>query len=163
MAYEVINYGWPFNRHVFETFDEIVTHHWYSFYSGTARNFRVRDLYDHQIVDIERVYELFSYRRRKYDEKWRKERFGKDKFRNGPVTQGAKRKRRKNWGYHNPTTQQERREEEFLSYDEDLEHIKFKRRPRRGDLPTLWDEIYRYDKKDRNWKRYRRTQYKIQE
>lgn len=163
MAYEVINFTWLTNRAVFETFEEIVRDRWYDFYSDAARNFRVRDLYDHQLVDIDKLYEVFYPMRRRREERWRKERFGNDKFRNGPVTQGWKRNRRKNWGYKNPRNHQERTNEAFLKFDEDLEFHKVKIRPRRGDLPQLWDESERYDKKDRSWKRYRKTQYKIQE
>lgn len=34
-------------------------------------------------------------------------------------------------------------------------------RGRRRQLPSAWDDIHRNDYDDRNWKRHRRTQYKI--
>ncbi|MNJ80343.1 hypothetical protein D3C77_786920 [compost metagenome] len=55
---------------------------------------------------------------------------------------------------------QERRETAFLEIDEDLQDVKIKIRTCRRDLPTVWDELGRYDYADRSWKRHRKTQYK---
>lgn len=72
-------------------------------------------------------------------------------------------RRRNGRHYRSPKTMQEMRnsyradmdEEELVEfgYEKDLSY-------RRKTLPTMWDDLYTHGCRSKNWKRYRRTQYK---
>jgi hypothetical protein len=72
--------------------------------------------------------------------------------------------RRRTYGkkYRHPKTQSQRKingRRNFLIYDD----YKIKSRSKRNlaNLANSWDDISRRDVDDKNWKRYRRFQYKI--
>jgi hypothetical protein len=69
------------------------------------------------------------------------------------------RKRKYSWrGYRYPHTTQEIAHNAWAN-DEEARYYKIKR-PRRGKLPTAWDDIPNW-KKDRSWKCFRKTRYKV--
>lgn len=85
-------------------------------------------------------------------------RYNPDTFRCAPIA-GVRRWRR-GGGFRCPRTTQEIRETEFTRYDEDIAEYRVKVRGRRFNLPTLYDDIMRSNY-SKNWKRHRRTQYKL--
>lgn len=76
-------------------------------------------------------------------------------FRQGPVP-GIHKVRAFCYVLRYPKTQQGRRLSQVL--DDNEPNIRAKRNLK--NLPTAWDDAVRTDHGDRNWKRYRRTQYK---
>lgn len=86
---------------------------------------------------------------------------GGERYRREPVA-GVWKRNPSRWGayYRNVQTTQERRENDFLAFDEDAREYGIKPRARRNaaTLVNPWDDIYRHT--ERNWKRQRRTQYK---
>lgn len=80
-------------------------------------------------------------------------------FRNGPVP-GIRKGYWFRGYYRHVRTQQEIRENEtFAVNDNDLEDYGIRVKGRKRSLPTLWDDIP-VDREDRNWKKFRRTQWK---
>lgn len=64
-------------------------------------------------------------------------------------------------GYRHVRTTTEIHDNEFLKYDEDAIEYDIKPRARRTqNLPTAWNDIWRNDYRDHNWKRHRKTQWK---
>lgn len=57
--------------------------------------------------------------------------------------------------FRSPKTMHERRANQHARYDPLI-------RPQRGSssLPTDWDDLHNGSRKDRNWKRFRRTKYR---
>lgn len=67
--------------------------------------------------------------------------------------------RRANWLKHPKTTQEKRMNQEtFDSVYGIFKIVRAKRNPR--NLPDAWDDIRKTDASNRNWKRYRKTQWK---
>ena len=56
--------------------------------------------------------------------------------------------------FRSPKTQRERREHA------DPEQQPYAR-PGRKEIPVYWDDIYPAARKDRNWKRFRKTRYRL--
>jgi len=81
-------------------------------------------------------------------------------FRNGPLRSVHD---YGNWrGHRHPKTTQERRIARAHERDEDLRYYGIKVRAKRNfrNLPNAWDDISHSDWGQKNWKNYRRTQYK---
>lgn len=67
---------------------------------------------------------------------------------------------RSSWrGFRRPRTSQERRENAFVQYDEDLVDLPIKAR-KLHHIPTGWDDIP-FSCTQRTWKKHRRTQWKM--
>ena len=59
-----------------------------------------------------------------------------------------------------PRTQQELREIDKYYHDEDMKTYKVKHRASRNRTPTAWDDQFRSDQRIKNWKKYRKHQWK---
>ena len=59
-----------------------------------------------------------------------------------------------------PKTQQELREIDKYYHEEDMKFYKVKHRASRNRTPTAWDDQFRSDQRIRNWKKYRKHQWK---
>jgi hypothetical protein len=161
MAYEAFYWSYLGDKYRFETLEELVQHHWAKFLNGVGDNFRVIDTYDRQRVDIEIVKRVFNRLYNAYMGRWYIRRAGNYKFRDGPVP-GIRCRRggRRGSYYRQIRTHQERRENSWIEHDEDIENIRFKARVARTKLPSNWDDIGRYDQRNKSWKRYRVNQWK---
>jgi hypothetical protein len=81
------------------------------------------------------------------------------KYRDGPV-EGI-RCIRGGWGwYRRPRTHQQNSVKSALRRDEEMLEYGIVERAKRRRLPTDWDDIRRYDRRDRSWKRHRERQYR---
>jgi hypothetical protein len=73
----------------------------------------------------------------------------------GPVPRTGKCGGSYRW-HRRPQTQPERRASQELWVDGHFLPV----RARRQNIPNAWDDIVRFDKRNRNWKRYRKTRWK---
>jgi hypothetical protein len=129
----------------FETLEEVVSAYWGEFYhyrhNEHELEISILDSYDHQPIDIVKLYDVFWKMRKAQLEHW----YGRKKYvhRRGPVP-GI---RNYNGGPYckNVRTKQERSQE-------------FPTRPKRNLLPNSWDDRTRSI--ERNWKSQRKTQWK---
>ncbi len=84
-------------------------------------------------------------------------------FRQGPVEGIRKGRWHRGSVYRHPKTYQEERENEFLAYDDDcIEHNITARKSRMTNaLPKYWDDKCKANIRYDNWKKYRKTQWKV--
>lgn len=97
------------------------------------------------------------------DNRWYYRRRNKFKFRDGSVEGIRCWKPGRYRGYRHIQTHQEIRENDFLdNYDEDaIEYkVKARGRRRRHNLPTPWDDIRCHSYGRKNWKHFRKHQWK---
>jgi hypothetical protein len=59
-------------------------------------------------------------------------------------------------------TFQQIRESGFLHHDEDAKYHHIVE-PKLENLPTMWDDFYPQARRNRSWKQYRKTQYKVKQ
>lgn len=83
-------------------------------------------------------------------------------FRQGPVPRTGKRRWRFASFYRRPKTRQEIKESDSYFLDEDMIYYNIKSRAKRSShsLPSSWDDVVRSDYGLKNWKNYRKTQWK---
>lgn len=162
MAYQVLVMWWDTIR-VFETLNDVVDYLNYQFVCNNMDNVRVLDLYDHQRVPYDLLWNIYYHNSAKRRKRWDQKRWGDYEYRNGPVKGTGKGR----WSYgpymRHPRTQQELREIALFESYEELKDLNIRIRGRRKDLPTHWDDFARRDRQDRSWKRHRKNQYKNQE
>ena len=84
-------------------------------------------------------------------------------YRQGPVEGISKGRWHRGSVYRRPKTYQEERENEFLAYDDDcIEHNITARKSRMTNaLPKYWDDKCKANIRYDNWKKYRKTQWKV--
>lgn len=111
----------------------------------------------HEIIAPDIIYEDV-YQKRIKNQKWRYRSF---KFRDGPVENI--RCYRGGWHYYRQVkTAQEYKENCSLVHNEDISFYKVKIRAKRNNnnLPNAWDDLNHQDYNYKNWKNYRKTQWK---
>lgn len=142
-----IIYGYGLHRKYYDSLDDVFDHEGF-YYVDDYNNIKVYDYYSCQRIDPEEIERLHKIYRKKLtkeriDTYWGKRPY---KFRNGPVPRTG---RRSNYGYwRHPKTAQE------------LRNIDCFTRAKRKNIPTSWDDLERGDWRDKNWKRYRKHQWK---
>jgi len=105
---------------------------------------------------IQEYNNLPKSKKRSYRRHWRG---GRYVFRRGPV-EGIRKWRGGTW-LRGPRTLQENREANFFfEHDEEARDYKIKGRAHRSKLPTLWDDRCRSNYGVKNWKQYRKHQWK---
>ena len=109
-----------------------------------------------ELGDIVTCQDLWDIIRVKVKLKRQKKYNYKNKFRDGPISRI--RKRRKYKVHRKPRTIQERRESQGC-LDEPYK-IKIRNKRNHRNLPNSYDDIKRSDYENKNWKEYRKTQYK---
>lgn len=163
MAYEVYSYHgcqFGYGKYIFESLEEIASYYASYFYSNKLDDFRIIDTYDRQHVDPRRVTKIYwdDLNRRRRENLLRY--YGNYEFRRGPVPKIHKRRYHRGSYCRYMRNQQERRENDFLNYDEDALEYGIKTRNARKNLANPWDDFVRADTYNRNWKRQRKTQWK---
>lgn len=133
-------------RQTFECLHDVFIFHFTKLLYYGAQSIRIYDLYSCQKYDDHWVNSEFQ----SWNNKRKLEYFRKNqkqyKFRNDPVPRTG---RRSNYGYwRHPKTAQE------------LRNIDCFTRAKRKNIPTSWDDLERGDWRDKNWKRYRKHQWK---
>lgn len=96
---------------------------------------------------------------------WNRWNYNPDKdFRNGPL-RGSSFRRCSGGSYRRPKTTQERRIAYAHDYDDDLKFYGVKVRAKRNfrNLPDVYDDLVRSNESQKNWKRYRKIQYKTKQ
>jgi hypothetical protein len=145
----------------FETYDDIIDYYWMTIISNRFNNYRIIDTYDHQLIDMDKFISYAWKKHNDYVSSYYNRKYGKKyKFRNGPVPGIHKHIRHKGSYIRHQRTFAEIREESWLSYDEDLKFYNIKSRPKRTSLPDPWDDYVRSDQYIRNWKRFRKKQWR---
>lgn len=120
--------------------------------------------HDDLIVPLQEIKEVLNSVRKEYSYKHysKFEPYDHDKdFRNGPVPSTGKKSSYRNYFRHMRTTS-ERRISAISECDEELLEYGVRIRGRRNhkNLPNAWDDEYRRDINTRNWKKYRKHQWR---